>query len=65
MIEFLKKHQKNIMTASAFVLLIICYAQQKELAKLRKETFVIKDVKADSIKGNKLVDSVLKAEGIR
>lgn len=55
MIEFLKKNQKNISTGAAGVLLIICYLQQKELAKLRKETHVVQEVKADT----KKIDSLL------
>ncbi len=37
MIEFFKNNQKNITMGAAIVLLLICYFQQKELAKLRKE----------------------------
>jgi hypothetical protein len=47
MIEFLKKNQKNITMGAAVVLLLICYFQQKELARLRKEVHVIKEVNVE------------------
>lgn len=55
MIEFIKNNQKNITMAGAIALLIICFFQQKELAKLRgeKNVNVVKEVdtkKADSLK---------------
>lgn len=56
MIEFFKKNQKNITMGAAIVLLLICYFQQKELAKLRKEVYTIKEIKTD----NKSLDSLLK-----
>jgi hypothetical protein len=37
MIEFIKNNQKNITMGGAIALLIICFFQQKELAKLRAE----------------------------
>lgn len=37
MIEFFKNNQKNITMGAAIVLLLVCYFQQKELAKLRGE----------------------------
>ena len=39
----------------AITLLLICYFQQKELAKLRKETQVIKEITVDK----KVTDSLL------
>lgn len=55
MIEFFKKNQKNITMGGAVVLLLICYFQQKELARLRKEVNFVKEIKAD----NKSLDSLL------
>jgi hypothetical protein len=47
MIEFLKKNQKNITMGAAVVLLLICYFQQKELARLRKEVHVVNEVNVE------------------
>jgi hypothetical protein len=47
MIEFLKKNQKNLTMGAAVVLLLICYFQQKELARLRKEVHVVKEVNVE------------------
>ena len=44
MIEFFKKNQKNITMGGAIALLLICFFQQKELSKLRKENMVIKEI---------------------
>jgi hypothetical protein len=44
MIEFFKKNQKNITMGGAIALLLICFFQQKELSKLRKESMVIKEI---------------------
>ncbi len=55
MIEFFKKNQDNLTKGAAAVLLLICYFQQKELAKLRKETQVVKEIKVDK----KTTDSLL------
>jgi hypothetical protein len=54
MIEFLKKNQKNITMGASVVLLLICYFQQKELAKLRKEVQVVKEINLDSIQDSHL-----------
>jgi len=35
--EFIQKYQKAIVGTGAVAVLLICYAQQKELAKLRSE----------------------------
>lgn len=55
MIEFFKKNQKNITSAAAGVLLLICYFQQRELARLRKEVQIVKEIKVDT----KTMDSLL------
>jgi hypothetical protein len=55
MIEFFKKNQDNLTKGAAVVLLLICYFQQKELARLRKETYVAKEIKVDK----KTTDSLL------
>lgn len=61
MVEFLKKNQKNITMGGAIVLLLVCYFQQKELAKLRKETYSIQEIKADK----KTVDSLLNIKDLK
>jgi hypothetical protein len=55
MIEFFKKNQKNITMGGAIVLLLICYFQQKELSRLRKEVHSVNEIKTD----NKSLDSLL------
>ena len=60
MIEFFKKNQKNITMGAAIVLLLICYSQQKELAKLRKESHKEVEIKTDK----KSLDSLLKKTGL-
>jgi hypothetical protein len=61
MIEFFKKNQDNITKGGAVALLLICFFQQRELAKLRKEPQVIKEIKADV----KSTDSLLKKSGLK
>jgi hypothetical protein len=56
MIEFFKQNQKNITMGAAIALLLICYFQQKELAKLRKEVHKEVEIKTDK----KSVDSLIK-----
>lgn len=56
MIEFLKKNQDNITKGGAVALLLICFFQQRELSKLRKENQVFKEIKVDK----KTTDSLLK-----
>lgn len=56
MIEFFKKNQNNITNGAVIVLLVICYFQQKELARLRKETYVVKEIQIN----NKGIDSLSK-----
>lgn len=55
MIEFFKKNQKNITMGAAIVLLLICYFQQKELARLRKEVHSAKEINV----GKAATDSLL------
>jgi hypothetical protein len=53
MIKFFQKYQKHISMAGAISLLIICYFQQKELARLRGEKNVDIEItieKSDSLK---------------
>jgi hypothetical protein len=61
MIEFLKKNQKNITMGGAVALLLICYFQQKELTRLRKETQTNSEIKIDK----KTTDSLLNKSGIK
>jgi hypothetical protein len=61
MIEFFKKNQDNITKGAAVVLLLICYFQQKELTKLRKEIHSITEIKTD----NKSLDSLLKKSNLK
>ncbi len=61
MVEFFKKNQKNITMGGAVVLLLVCYFQQKELSKLRKEVQIQKEIKTD----NKSLDSLLKKVNIK
>lgn len=56
MIEFFKKNQKNITMGGAIALLLICFFQQKELSKLRKESLVIKEIDVS----NNTKDSLIK-----
>ena len=55
MVEFFKKNQKNITMGAAVALLLVCYFQQKELSKLRKEVHSVKEIKTDQ----KTVDSLV------
>ena len=61
MIEFFKKNQKNITMGAAIVLLLVCYFQQKELAKLRKQANSVNEIKTD----NKSLDSLLKKTNLK
>ena len=56
MIEFFKKNQRNITMGGAIALLLICFFQQKELSKLRKESMVIKEIDIS----NNTKDSLIK-----
>ncbi len=55
MIEFFKKNHDNLTKGAAVVLLLVCYFQQKELSKLRKEAHVVKEITVDK----KTTDSLL------
>lgn len=61
MVEFFKKNQKNITMGAAIALLLVCYFQQKELAKLRKEVHSVKEIKTDQ----KTIDSLLEQTGVK
>ena len=61
MIEFFKNNQKNITMGSAIALLLICFFQQRELARLRKEVYISKEVKTDK----KTTDSLLNKLGVK
>ncbi len=61
MVEFFKKNQKNITMGGAIALLLVCYFQQKELAKLRKEVHTIHEIKADK----KTIDSLLRIKDLK
>lgn len=61
MVEFFKNNQKNITMGAAIVLLLVCYFQQKELSRLRKEVHSVKEIKTD----NKSLDSLLKKTNLK
>lgn len=61
MIEFFKNNQKNITMGSAIALLLICFFQQRELARLRKEVYISKEVNTDK----KTTDSLLNKLGVK
>jgi hypothetical protein len=61
MIEFFKKNQDNITKGSIVALLLICFFQQRELAKLRKEVHISNEIKTDK----KTTDSLLKKLGVK
>ena len=55
--EFIAKYQKAIVGTGAVSVLLICYYQQKELTKLRKENIVVVSTpKIDSLQ--KIIDSL-------
>lgn len=58
MIEFFKKNQKNVTMGAALVLLLICYFQQRELARLRKESQVVNEIKTDKKTLDSLVNKI-------
>lgn len=58
MIEFFKKNQKNITMGGAIALLLICYFQQKELAKLRKEVYTIKEIEVNQVVTDSLLNKI-------
>ncbi len=55
--EFISKYQKAIVGTGAVAVLIVCYLQQKELARLRAEAMVEVYLGGDIEKG-KLIDSL-------
>ncbi len=55
--EFIGKYQKAIVGTGAVAVLLICYLQQKELAKLRSEPKIEVFTGGDIQKG-KLIDSL-------
>lgn len=55
--EFIAKYQKAIVGTGAVAVLLICYFQQKELAKLRSEPKIEVYTGGDIQKG-KLIDSL-------
>jgi hypothetical protein len=55
--EFIAKYQKAIVGTGAVSVLLICYLQQKELAKLRSEPKIEVYTGGDIQKG-KLIDSL-------
>jgi hypothetical protein len=55
--EFISKYQKAIVGTGAVAVLIVCYLQQKELAKLRAEPKIEVYTGGDIEKG-KLIDSL-------
>jgi hypothetical protein len=58
MIEFFKKNQDNLTKGAAVVLLLICYFQQRELAKLRKEVYTPKEIKVGGTQKDSLLNKV-------
>ena len=55
--EFIQKYQKAIVGTGAVSVLLICYFQQKELSKLRKENSVVVSApKIDSLQS--VIDSL-------
>jgi hypothetical protein len=55
--EFIQKYQKAIVGTGAVSVLLICYFQQKELSKLRKQiVFPISTPKIDSLQN--VIDSL-------
>jgi hypothetical protein len=58
MIEFFKKNQDNITKGAAIVLLLVCYFQQRELAKLRKEVYTSKEIKVGGVQKDSLLNKI-------
>ena len=55
--EFIQKYQKAIIGTGAVAVLVVCYFQQKELSKLRKEQ-KIEVVVGGDIQKAQLIDSL-------
>jgi len=58
--DWIAKYQKAIVGTGAVSVLLICYFQQKELTKLRKEAKIQSEIKADK----KTTDSLLNKLGL-
>ncbi len=58
MIEYFKKNQDNITKGAAIVLLLVCYFQQRELAKLRKEVYTAKEIKVGGVQKDSLLNKI-------
>lgn len=58
MIEFFKKNQKNITMGAAITLLLVCYFQQKELAKLRKQVHSVNEIKTNQVTTDSLLNKL-------
>jgi len=58
--EWIAKYQKAIVGTGVVSVLLICYFQQKELTKLRKEAKIKSEIKADK----KTTDSLLNKLGL-
>ena len=58
--EFISKYQKAIVGTGAVAVLIVCYLQQKELAKLRAQPKIEVFTGGDIQKG-KIIDSLMNA----
>jgi hypothetical protein len=58
MIEFFKKNQDNLTKGAAVVLLLICYFQQRELAKLRKEVHSVNEIKVGGTQKDSLLNKI-------
>jgi hypothetical protein len=58
--EWIARYQKAIVGTGAVSVLLICYFQQKELTKLRKEAKIQSEIKADK----KTTDSLLNKLGL-
>jgi hypothetical protein len=58
MIEFFKKNKDNLTKGAAAVLLLICYFQQRELAKLRKEVHSVNEIKVGGVQKDSLLNKI-------
>ena len=56
--EFIQKYQKAIVGTGAIAVLVVCYFQQKELAKLRQDVKV-QTVVTDSLKNEDFIKSTV------
>lgn len=62
MIQFLKKHQKQLSIGLAVSVLILCYFQRKEINKLREqvkmETIKIDSLNLETINQEAIIDTI-------